>query len=402
MQGFSYVDSRISYGSMTLSPAFSPDSAGALAGPAWLQARRREAAERVAATAWPTAEDELWRYSRIDQLDLSAMSVGLADTSVESGDGFVVEIDPDTWCSIMASPLDLFADLNNAFSLAPIVIRVPRGKAAAAPIVITHRLPAGVASFPRLIVDAGENAEVTIIEQFVGASQGLVAPVMELRAAQSARVRYQAVNELERDAWLIANQISRSERDSTTVLATVALGGGYARVRTDARLLGQGAHGEQIGVSFGEGDQMLDLRVTQTHAAPKTTSDLLFKGAVQDRARSVYTGLIHIEKDARGARAFQTNRNLKLSSEAWADSVPNLDIENNDVKCSHASTVGPIDEEQRFYLESRGIPPEIADRLIVLGFFDEVIDKLPAQLLSAELRAEVAGKLDRRPVEVSA
>ena len=147
---------------------------------------------------------------------------------------------------------------------------------------------------------------------------------------------------------------------------------------------------------------MLDLRVTQTHAAPKTTSDLLFKGAVQDRARSVYTGLIHIEKDARGARAFQTNRNLKLSSEAWADSVPNLDIENNDVKCSHASTVGPIDEEQRFYLESRGIPPEIADRLIVLGFFDEVIDKLPAQLLSAELRAEVAGKLDRRPVEVSA
>jgi Fe-S cluster assembly protein SufD len=116
----------------------------------------------------------------------------------------------------------------------------------------------------------------------------------------------------------------------------------------------------------------------------------------------VYTGLIHIEKDARGARAFQTNRNLKLSSEAWADSVPNLDIENNDVKCSHASTVGPIDEEQRFYLESRGIPPEIADRLIVLGFFDEVIDKLPAQVLSAELRAEVAGKLDRRPVEVSA
>ena len=387
---------------MTLSDAFSPIAAGVLAGPAWLQARRFEAAERAAATSWPTAEDELWRYSRIDQLDLSAMTVASATTTVEGGEGFLAEIDPDTWCSIMALPLDLFADLNNAFSAAPILIRVPRGKAAIAPIFITHRLAPGVATFPRLVIDAGDNAEITVIEKFVGGSQGLVAPVMELRAAQSARVRYQAVNELDRDAWLIANQVSRGERDSTTVLATVALGGGYARVRTDARLLGQGAHGEQVGVSFGEGDQMLDLRVTQTHAAPKTTSDLLFKGAVQDRARSVYTGLIHIEKEARGSRAFQTNRNLKLSSDAWADSVPNLDIENNDVKCSHASTVGPIDEEQRFYLESRGIPPEIADRLIVLGFFDEVIDKLPGQLLSAELRAEVAGKLDRRPAEVSA
>ena len=386
---------------MTLSPAFHPDAARSLAGPSWLQARRTDAAERVAATAWPTIEEELWRYSRIDQLDLSLMSLGQALTTIDDGDRFVVDLDPDMWCSIMANPLDLFADLNNAFADAPIVIRVPRGGVGSSPIVITHHLPVGLASFPRLIIDADENAEVTVIEKFVGGSGGLVAPVMELRAAQSARVRYQAVNQLDRDTWLIANQVARGERDSTTVLATVALGGSYARVRTDARLQGQGAHGEQIGVSFGEGDQMLDLRVTQTHAAPKTTSDLLFKGAVQDRARSVYTGLIHIEPNARGSRAFQTNRNLKLSPEAWADSVPNLDIENNDVKCSHASTVGPIDEEQRFYLESRGVPPEIADRLIVLGFFDEVIDKLPAQVLSAELRAEVAGKLDRRPVGAS-
>ncbi len=387
---------------MTLSSAFSPDAARLLAGPDWLRSRRVESAERALATAWPTADDEIWRYSRIGQLSLADMMVACAHTIVEGGDAYVAEVDPDLWGAIMSVPLDLFADLNNAFSTAPIVLRIPRGTSAAEPILVSHVLPAGMASFPRLIIDAEENSEATIIEKFTGGSRGLVSPVVELRVAQSARVRYQAVNEIDRDGWFIGNQVARSERDSTTILATVALGGSYARVRTDARLLGQGAHGEQIGVGFGEGDQMLDMRVTQTHAAPRTTSDLLFKGAVQDRARSVYTGLIHIEKNARGSRAFQTNRNLKLSPEAWADSVPNLDIENNDVKCSHASTVGPIDAEQRFYLESRGVPPEIADRLIVLGFFDEVIDKLPGQLLCDELRAEVAGKLDRRAVGVHA
>lgn len=387
---------------MTLSPAFSPDAARSLAGPDWLRSSRVEAAERALATDWPTADDELWRYSRISQLSLADMSISAAVTTLDGADAYLADVDPDLWQAVMRVPLDLFADLNNAFSAAPIVVRIPRGHTASEPILISHVLPAGSASFPRLIIDAEENSDVTVIEKFTGGSGGLIAPVVELRVAQAARVRYQAVNEIDRDGWIIGNQIARSERDSTTILATVALGGGYARVRTDARLLGQGAHGEQIGVGFGEGDQMLDMRVTQTHAAPRTTSDLLFKGAVQDRARSVYTGLIHIEKNARGSRAFQTNRNLKLSPEAWADSVPNLDIENNDVKCSHASTVGPIDADQRFYLESRGVPPEIADRLIVLGFFDEVIDKLPGQVLSAELRAEVAGKLDRRGAEVEA
>ena len=139
---------------------------------------------------------------------------------------------------------------------------------------------------------------------------------------------------------------------------------------------------------------MHDFRTLQDHAAPKTTSDLLFKGAVQGRARSVYTGLIRVRKEAAGTNAFQTNRNLKLSEEAWADSVPNLEIENNDVRCSHASAVGPIDAEQRFYLESRGVPPETADRLIVLGFFDEVLERLPAPSVATELRAAIAEKLD--------
>jgi Fe-S cluster assembly protein SufD len=178
------------------------------------------------------------------------------------------------------------------------------------------------------------------------------------------------------------------------MLATVTLGGDYVRARTEARLSGEGGSTRQVALYFAGGDQMHDFRTIQDHDAPHTSSDLLFKGAVQDRAASVYTGLIKIRKHAGGSTAFQTNRNLTLSEGAWAESVPNLDIETNDVKCSHASTVGPIDEEQRFYLESRGVRPEIAERLVVLGFFDEVIAQLPAGAIADDLRERVSAKLD--------
>jgi Fe-S cluster assembly protein SufD len=117
---------------------------------------------------------------------------------------------------------------------------------------------------------------------------------------------------------------------------------------------------------------------------------------VDDPSHSVYTGLIRIKPEARGTNAFQTNRNLKLSEHAWAESVPNLEIENNDVHCSHASTVGPVDEDQRFYLESRGVPTAAAERLIVGGFFDEVLDDLPVPALAPEVRSRLGVLLDRK------
>jgi Fe-S cluster assembly protein SufD len=276
---------------------------------------------------------------------------------------------------------------------------VPRGRAIEQPVVITHRLDAaGVAVFPRLIIDAAEDSEITVVEQFVS-PDGLVAlcvPRLEVDVAAAGRLKYLGVNMLGSSTWHLAHQQSFGARDSNTLLATVALGGDYARVRTEARVTGQGASTRQIALYYADANQMHDFRTLQDHAAPKTHSDLLFKGAVQDHAKSVYTGLIKIRHDAKGSQAFQTNRNLTLSSGAWAESVPNLDIETNDVKCSHASTVGPIDEEQRFYLESRGIPPEIAERLVVLGFFDEVLEQLPVGPLAAQLRELVSAKLQRK------
>jgi len=356
---------------------------------------RLAAAERAAAMPFPTTEQEVWRYSRIGELDLDAFTPASADSTIGGANGHLVA---DAQPVAGDHAIDLFHELNTAFS-EPVVLRIPKGRVVAEPIVVTHVVSgAGTACFPRLVIEAGADSEVTVVEQFISADgeRNLCVPRLEVDVQQAARVRYLGVNLLGESTWMLGHQLATGARDSTTLLSTVALGGDYARVRTEARLTGQGGTTRQIALYYADRDQMHDFRTLQDHAAPKTTSDLLFKGAVQDRAKSVYTGLIKIREDARGSAAFQTNRNLTLSAGAWAESVPNLEIETNDVKCSHASTIGPIDEEQRFYLESRGIPPEIAERLVVLGFFDEVLQQLPVGPLATELRQRVAIKLERR------
>jgi len=266
------------------------------------------------------------------------------------------------------------------------------------PIVVVHHAKTeGAASFPHLVVRAGRDSEVTVYDhQTSDDVAALVVPVVEIDVADAARVRHLTTQLLGPRVWQLGRQASRVGADATFDTTTVALGGDYARLTIDSTMSGRGGHGEMSAVWFGEGGQTHDFRTMQDHLAPHTTSNLVFKGAVQDRSRSVYTGLIHIGKQAKGVNAFQTNRNVKLSADAWAESVPNLEIENNDVRCSHASAVGPVDEEQRFYLESRGVQPATAERLIVLGFFEEVLKRLPVPAVAPGLRREIAAKLDRR------
>jgi len=375
--------------------AFNLEAATKLAATGGLSDVQRQAVERSGQISIPTAAEEIWRYSRIAELDLSAYVPALDDVTVTGGAALV---STDVAANELAGSRDLFDELNAAFSR-PIFIRVPKGTVLTEPITLEHRLTeSGVATFPRLIIEAGEDSEFSVVERFSSDDDiaALTVPSVELRIAQSARVKYLSINELGKKSWMIAHQRADADRDSSTLLATVSLGGDYARVRTDAVAVGIGADVRQIALYFADGTQMHDFRTMQKHSAPKTSSNLLFKGAVNDTARSVYTGLIRIDKNAKGTVAFQTNRNLTLSAGAWAESVPNLDIETNDVKCSHASTVGPVDADQRFYLESRGIPPEVAERLIVLGFFDEVLEQLPDTPLTEGLRAKVAAKLDKR------
>ncbi|MEO5973964.1 MAG: Fe-S cluster assembly protein SufD [Ilumatobacteraceae bacterium] len=349
------------------------------------------------ALAFPTAEEEIWRYSRIEELDFASYQVGATRTDIEHLNG-VRLAQPQAQASLgiaMVNSPDVFAQLNTD-NAEVIALKIERNVVVPQTILITHSLEqSGIVAYPRLTIDVGENSEVTVVERFVSTDdvKSIVVPVVELRAAQAARVTYLAINELGRQTWQISHQQAVGDRDSTMRLFSVALGGDYARVRAEVRLVGQGASAQQTALYFADGSQMHDFRTWQVHVAPRTHSDLLFKGAVKDTARSVYTGLIKIGEHAAGSQAFQTNRNLTLSHGAWAQSVPNLEIETNDVKCSHASTIGPIDEDQRFYLESRGIPPHIAERLVVLGFFDEVINRLPESSFIAGLRAQVSAKL---------
>jgi Fe-S cluster assembly protein SufD len=198
---------------------------------------------------------------------------------------------------------------------------------------------------------------------------------------------------LGRGSWQLGRLAARVGGDGSLRSFSVGLGGAFDRNRTDAVIVGRGGSTEIRSAYFGDGQQVHDVRTLQDHAAAHTTSDLLCKGAVAGSSRSVYSGLIRVRKGAVRTEAMQTNHNLVLDERAHADSVPNLDIEENDVRCSHASTVGPVDEDQRYYLESRGVPPEQAERLIVLGFFDDIVQRSPVPSMVPRLRREVGGRL---------
>jgi Fe-S cluster assembly protein SufD len=381
---------------------FTIDSIASLGGPAWLMDRRATAAERFASASVPTTKEEVWRYSRIDDLDLEHFRPAAATTTVEHGDlgrarvGRAGEIDgAAALLGALPNDGDALVWLHHALAADPLIIDVPAGVTVDEPIVVHHIGPAdGAVSAVRLVVRAGADSDVRVVEVFEGGGAGLLLPVTDVTLGNAARVGYVGVQMLGRSTWSLASLDVDAAAQATIRAGMAGFGGDYARVRTNCRLSGRGATGDLLAAYFGDGDQTLDYRTFQEHVAPDTTSNLLFKGAVSDRSRSVYPGLIKVHPTARGTNAFQTNRNIKLSEDAWAESVPNLIIENNDVHCSHASAVGPIDEEQRFYLESRGVPTVDAERLIVAGFFAEVFDQLPANTLRPRLDAAVAAKLE--------
>ena len=427
---------------------FTTDAAVALEGPAWLRARRAAAAERFAASSLPTEAEEIWRYSRVSRIDLDAYSpvggaltngngVGpsslpgpLAEVLAAAGprsallvvhNGKIVhrELDPalaargvvvgdalelpdgERILDTTDTAVDAFTELNAAFLRGSAVVSVPAGVAVEHPVLILHWFDGdATAAFPRTVLRAGDDSQFTVVEHQASADvAALVDLVVQIDVANAARLRYVNVQNLGPRVSQVGYQSSRVGRDASLTSSVVALGGDYARVRTDSLIDGKGGSAQLNAVYFADGDRMHDFRTLQDHAAPASTSDLLFKGAVQDRGRSVYSGLIRVRKEARGTNAFQTNRNLVLSEGAAAESVPNLEILTEDVRCSHASAVGPINEEQRYYLESRGVPPEAAERLIVLGFLGEVLDRLPTPALVAGLRSTIARRLVARAAE---
>jgi Fe-S cluster assembly protein SufD len=390
----------------------------------------------------PTEKDEQWRYSRIAELNLAAFApansplleppalspaietlltrigdrsglavtrngavhrIEVAQATTDAGIHFGAGTDGTAGlfgrvAAQFPGTEDAYGALADAFTAHPVVLEVPAGRAATDPFVVLHVLDGAAgnhkpAYFPRTLVHAGEAAEATLIEILVsGGGARLVLPTVELSIDDGARLTHEVVQLLGPEAWQLGRLFAAAGRDASLKSFQASLGGHMARTDTKSILNGQGGSSQLLAAFFGTNEQVHDFRILQEHAGPRTTSDLVFKGAVDGRARSVYTGLIRMRHGARGASAFQTNRNLVLSEGAHADSVPNLDIQENDVRCSHASAVGPIDEEQRFYVESRGVPKEVAERLILLGHFTELLERVSAPVRQTVIDS-IAGAL---------
>jgi len=303
-------------------------------------------------------------------------------------DGYLISLDGDlegvnvttgesAWSAKYES--DAFAQLNCALSPDTITLSVDAGINVTAPIVILNTTTSG-ASFPQLRIALGKSSQASVVEYLDGGVDALVVPLTEFDLSDNASLQVSTYQRLDMTAWHIARSTGHLHRDARLRQAVISLGAHYNRSRNDAEFLGTGAENELRTTFLGAGDQVHDFRTRQFHQVPRTRSTLLSKGAVADHSRSVYTGLIEIEKGAKRTDARQTNHNLLLSPHAHADSVPNLDIRENDVMCAHASSVGPLDELQRWYLESRGVTRPDAERLMIQGFFYEMLATLPHEL----------------------
>ncbi len=387
--------------------------------------RRSAAFAAAVESPAPSTEAEEWRYSPIGDFVADSYAPQLVAPATEAAvrqdgqaaavsivDGWIVSIDVDPgWEAKGLAVVDAssasrtatvpdagrFDHLHLAYSPSTLEVTVAAGLTVDEPIVITsHLAGTGSAAFPHVRVVTGADAEVTVVEHQTSDGAGLSMPLVELAADSASRLNHVVVQQLHRDTWQIGRLVSSAADQSTLSSGIAAFGGGYARVRTDTSLDGRGATGNLVAVYYGDKEQIHDFRTFQHHRGPGTLSDLLFKGTVDDQAGSIYTGLIEIHEEGAGSNAHQTNRNVKLSEDAWAWSVPNLEIRNNDVRCSHASTVSPVDIDQQFYLQARGVPPTIADRLVVAGFFDEVLQRLPDPAVVTLVRNLISEKLDRR------
>ncbi|HSL15053.1 MAG TPA: Fe-S cluster assembly protein SufD [Actinomycetota bacterium] len=273
-----------------------------------------------------------------------------------------------------------FTALHAAFRSGGTFLYVPAGVTVGMPLQsLTWVDHDGLAVFPRTLLIAEEGSEVTFIDRYASPDLGRVFSdaVVEIFAGADAKVRYVNIQDWGAGVTHLAVQRMRVGRDAQIRSLGVAFGASLARTEVESLLVEDGGSSELLGVYFGDGQQHIDHRSIQDHLGSRTSSELLYKGAMRDRSNAIYTGTVIIREGAHRCDAYQTNRNILLSDHAKAHSVPNLEILTNDpTRCGHAASVGPVSEDEIFYLQSRGIPADEAQRLIVRGFFAEVLDRI--------------------------
>ncbi|MEA1902076.1 MAG: Fe-S cluster assembly protein SufD [Actinomycetota bacterium] len=398
--------------------------------PAWRASQMDSAFEVFQALDEPTGAEEDWRYVNYDMpfselspvtqpgarlsdgpflesVDDKAGHVLIVDGSVvdaRAGNGFVTTIADSAERDFSVVPPDhnKLAAAHTAFANDSVFIDVAANEVMESPLVVeVQGVTQGTASFPHIVVTVGQNAEARVLVVYRSAegAELLMVPEVALDVGDGGRLRFLSVQGLDHAASNVVHQRMTLGRDATGHLGEVGLGGNLGRLDLGVNLIGDGSSSKMVGLYFGEGSQTLDYRMLIKHIGRSTSSDVFLKGAVEDSAQSVFTGLLRIEKDAQKTSTFETNRNLVLSENAKAHSVPNLEILCDDVICGHGSSVGPLEEDYLYYLLSRGLSKERAERLLIRGFFQEVIDRLPIEGVAGPVSDVVFSRFARAQEE---
>jgi len=422
--------------------------------PDWLTSRRKAAFAAFQSTPWPTARDEEWRRTDIRALKLNAFEIPSAAGTAPDGSAALEPLwsalsshygtgieHANAVVSRVPDPARLggavFLDLNRAVTEHPELVErylmtqavsgredalsalhaafwtggtllyVPKGVKVEAPLFSLIGLArGGKVDMDHTLVVLDEGAEVTLVRETASRERGdapaLHAGAVELIVGRGARLRFVNIQNWDANTWHFSRERALVGPDAVLQWTVGALGSRLAKVNQEVALTGQGARAQVNGVMFTTGRQHLAYFTRQDHVAPNTTSDLLYKSGLKDKSRIVWKGMIRVEKDAQRTDAYQKNDNLVLSDAARADSIPGLEIEANDVRCTHGATAGPVDEEMIFYAQARGVSRDTAVRLIVEGFFANVYDRITLEPVQETLRQAVASKLELSPAAAAA
>ncbi len=395
--------------------------------PEWFRDRQRVAWKQFESLPNPTRKDQAWRFSNVGLLDLAKFQVGgtlteeerdailersrgldeVAGRMVFAGDQLIerdvisdqlkkrgvifqsleramVEHADLFRKHFMSQPATLgsarFAALHQALVSSGTFLYVPRGVEIELPVEIFHWLNGENASvFPHLLLVTDELAKVTVIEHFCSLdpqSPGFACGVNDLVAGPGAKVTYVCAQNWADNVVALQMNTTTVDHDASAMSLNLHIGSRYSRFESLSRLIGEGGRSDLLAVAVAKKQQEFDARTLQDHVSPHTASDLLYKNALDDRARTIFGGLIRVEPHAHFTDAYQKVRNLLLSDDAEANSMPGLEILADNVRCTHGATSGQLDEDELFYLRTRGIPVSVAQRLIVTGFLDEVIQRL--------------------------
>jgi Fe-S cluster assembly protein SufD len=383
---------------------------------------RAQALDRYNELPLPSTSDEHWRFTDLrgfdpesfavdgtgarsvadSMLEIDAAAVadategGLDIVSAPEGITFTPLVDHELLGALVGAEDKLTAH-NAAMWQHGLLVEVPAGLELEKPLYVRvgSSTPNG-SLFWRLLVVAGEGARFTLIEESASADPGLESysnAVAEVFLERGSKLEYVSIQNLSRATWHFATHRARVGRDAELDWVAGGFGSRKGKVTIENRLAGQGATSRVTGAYFADGDQHLDYDTLQQHEAPHTTSDFAFKGVLRDRATSVWRGMIKVERDAQRTNAYQENRNLLLSPDAHADSIPGLEILANDVRCTHGATVSQVNRDELFYCMARGLSREEAQLLIVRGFYQEIFDRIELEPVRDALQSVLEARL---------